>query len=79
VSDVGAIPAPATNSMSEEKRLEFTLDGPEVDAYLKFKKDHVACGWPIAVTFTLTGIGILAEVQCTKCRIVEDISDYDSW
>ena len=42
-------------------------------------KYHGAIGGHLTYCFTPTGLGIIVQVQCGRCKEKLDISEYDHW
>lgn len=67
--------------MSPEKVTKFFTDH-ENERIEEFFMRHYECdknGTKIRLTCKPTGVGTSIVVSCRKCKMKEDISDYENW
>ena len=74
--------------MEKESTKSFTtfeLNAVETNRLRKFVSFHrkhaihCATGELVRVSFVVTTLGTISEVQCLTCGKVEELTDYDEW
>ncbi|MCM3366029.1 hypothetical protein HKK70_08685 [Bacillus safensis] len=57
----------------------FILSENEKIKIIQFKQDHSKCDANIYYYFEGTHLGVAVGLQCSKCRLNKDITDYSRW
>lgn len=70
---------PKDNSELSIKPYAFKLSPLESWRYDNFVKEHMKHNGLISVSFKPNGIGIQVTCQCTKCKQIKDITEYEAF